>query len=253
MSSSAEPGPAGAGAESRLSYSRLRAYQDCPFKFKLLYLDRKRAPLSAGSALGHSLHRALEKFYQEDGGTLQRLLDLYEGSWVHQGFADAPQELEYHAKGRRILKRFWTLEENRRTTILFVEKPFEFKLGRHIIQGIIDRVDLHPDGTHEVIDYKTQQDVLTEEEVRRNVQLQIYGLALKEAFGLAPARLSLLFVAHAAIVGVPYDEAHEPRLKDLLSETADRASSGRYDPDVSHCPRCEFRRSCPHSAAKEAP
>jgi DNA helicase-2/ATP-dependent DNA helicase PcrA len=250
-----EPDPAGAPSgearESRLSYSRLRAYGDCPFKYRLIYVDRRRAPLSAQSSLGHSLHRALEAFYREDGATLERLLELYDEGWFHPGYADAVQEVEFYEKGRKILRRYWVLEESRRSRIHFVEKEFAFRLGPHLIQGIIDRVDLHPDGSYEVIDYKTQQDPVGEEEVRGNLQLQIYGLALREAFGIEPARLSLLFLSEPRLVSVPYDRSREPELKRRLAETADRAAAGDFEPDTRHCPRCEFRRACPHSVARE--
>ncbi len=240
--------PAG---ESRLSWSRFRAFNDCAYKYKLLYLDRRRPPLSAGSSLGHSLHRCLEAFYREDGGALERLLELYDETWMHQGYADATEQVEYYAKGRKILERYWELEASRRSRVFLVEKEFAFKLGPHVVQGIIDRVDLHPDGTYEVIDYKTQQEPASEDEVRANLQLRIYGLAMVEAFKLVPARLSLLYVSRAAIVGVPYDRSGEPELKRLLSDTAERAAAGRYDPDIRHCPRCDFRRHCGFSVAKD--
>jgi len=63
------------------------------------------------------------------------------------------------------------------------------------LKGIIDRVDVLPDGTLEIIDYKTGANIPKQKEVDRNLQLSFYSLAassLKEApFGISPEKIKL--------------------------------------------------------------
>jgi putative RecB family exonuclease len=237
-------------APTEISYSRLRAYLDCPWLFKLLYVDRRRTSLTAPSALGGSLHRALAAYYARDGSTLEQLLDLYEESWLHMGFETPQEQAEYHARGAKILRRYWALEEGRRSRILFVEKEFRFPLGPYVVRGIVDRVDERPDGAIEVIDYKSQQEPQAEEEVRRNRQLQIYGLACRRALGLTPSALTMLYLSKPLAVSVPYEASLEPELESLLTSTAEKMAGGRFEPDTRHCPVCPFRNSCEFSVAK---
>jgi RecB family exonuclease len=234
-----------------ISYSRLRAYQDCPWLFKLLYIDRKRASVTPQSALGGSLHRALAAYYAQDGSTLEQLLDAYEAHWLHMGFSSPQEQAQYHERGAKILNRYWEMEEQRRSKVLFVEKEFAFPLGPYRVRGIIDRVDERPDGSIEVIDYKSQQEPQAEEELRRNRQLQIYGLACREALKLEPAFLSVIYLSAPQTVSVPCRKEDEAEIRELLSEIAGKTASGRYEPDTTHCPACPFRKTCEYSVAKD--
>jgi putative RecB family exonuclease len=136
--------------------------------------------------------------------------------------------------------------------VLFVEKEFSFALGLgHRVRGIIDRIDERPDGSIEVIDYKSQQEPQSEEEVGRNWQLQIYGLACREALGLEPSVLTILYLSKPQAVSVPCDPGRETEMKSLLIGTADKLAAGRFEPDTRHCPACPFRKSCEHSVARD--
>ncbi|HVE14100.1 MAG TPA: PD-(D/E)XK nuclease family protein [Elusimicrobiota bacterium] len=234
-----------------LSYSMVRTYMDCPWLFKIVYQDRKRPPYHPRSALGVSIHRALEAFHREGAPDLERLLELYDEGWVHAGFSDAQEQLEWHRKGARVLEGYWRREEDRRSQILGVEKEFLFPLGPHRVRGSIDRVDRRPDGTIEVIDYKTHLDIASEESVAQDLQLRIYGLGVKESLGLDPAWLSLDYVAVGKRVTVPYDAAREDEVKELLARVGDLIAWGKgLRPDTTHCAACDFRASCPHSIAR---
>lgn len=237
-----------------ISYSRLRAYLDCPWKFKLLFVDRRRFAPTAPSSLGGSLHRALAAFYGAKGSTLEELLDAYEDRWLHVGFESPQQQAEFHEKGRKILERYWReVELERKSRILFVEKEFSFALGPCLVRGIIDRIDERPDGTIEVIDYKSQQEPQGEDAVARNLQLRIYGLAAREAMGLKPGALSILYLSACRSVSVPYEEGREAEVRELLSANAARMASGDHEPDTRHCHNCPFRNRCEHSVARDLP
>ena len=139
-----------------ISFTQFRVYTECPWKYKLLFVDRKRIPQTPNSSLGQSLHRALETFHRGDLGTLDSLLESYERRWVSGGFSSDAEADEYFAKGRRMLERYFAQEADRRTQVEGIEKEFFYPLGRHMVRGMVDRLDLHPDGRYEVIDYKSR-------------------------------------------------------------------------------------------------
>jgi RecB family exonuclease len=65
-----------------------------------------------------------------------------------------------------------------------IEVPFSFFVADPTIRpsgvkigGRIDRVDLRPDGTIEIIDYKTGSNMPSEKELVTNLQLTLYALA----------------------------------------------------------------------------
>jgi DNA helicase-2/ATP-dependent DNA helicase PcrA len=150
-----------------------------------------------------------------------------------------------------------------------VEREFVYPLGRHDVRGMIDRIDRHPDGKLEVMDYKTygdgacgignpagacRMDFLTAGAVmepRDELQLRYYGLGCCEALAKEPDLLTLYFVAASRRATVAYDRTGEDRLKAMILETADRIESSRFPPDTSFCPHCDFRKRCTHSVARD--
>lgn len=81
-----------------------------------------------------------------------------------------------------------------------------------LVQGVIDCIIENPDGSLEIVDYKTdrltknelESTALAEERLRRahSSQLGYYALAVKEIFGKSPARLSVYSLHLGACVDV---------------------------------------------------
>ena len=235
-----------------LSFTRLRVYLECPFKYKLMFADGKRIPPTPASSLGLSLHKALEAFHRGGGEELAELLDCYERSWFDGGFADEETRRLWRLKGRRILEKYFEAERGRRTELEGLEREFIYPLGRHTVRGMIDRIDRHLDGSIELIDYKTQFDAAFEAPAEKSLQLRFYALGARECFALEPSALTVHYLASGRRASAPYDPAGEEDLKRLILETADRIEAAEFAPAASFCPRCGFRLSCPHSAARGA-
>ena len=114
---------------------------------------------------------------------------------------------------------------------------------------MIDRIDRHPDGRLEVIDYKTagEGEALDPTD---ELQLRFYGLGCRESLAMEPALLSVCLVAAGRRLTVAYDAEAEGRLKGMITEAADRIAAGDFSPDRSFCPGCDFRMTCACFAAK---
>jgi CRISPR/Cas system-associated exonuclease Cas4 (RecB family) len=233
-----------------ISFTRLRVYLECPWKYKLMFESGRRIPATPSSSLGVSIHRTLEAFHRK--ADPDALWDCYERSWFREGFPDEATEAKFRKKGRRILEKYLEDEEARRTEILFVEREFGYPLGRHLVRGMIDRMDRLPDGAEELVEYKSQLDPESEDRVADNLQLRFYALGARESLGRDPSLMTVHYLAAGKRVTVPYDPAGEEALKALISRTADRIERGDFGPDTAFCPRCAFRADCVYSSARPA-
>lgn len=234
-----------------LSFTRFRVYLECPWKYKLMFVDGERIPPTPASSLGQTLHRTLERFHRAGGAGLEDLLEFYGGEWLSAGFKDPETGREFYEKGRRMLEKYFEREKERRTRVVGIEKEFVYPLGRHTVRGMIDRLDLHPDGRHELIDYKTQFDIEKAGPIADNIQLRFYALGLRECLSVTPAWLTIHYLAAGRRESVPYDILGEEELKGLILETADKIEAGKFAPDTSFCPRCGLRKTCALSAARD--
>src|ERR1022692_5093891 len=76
--------------------SRLRAWLDCPRRYRMTYLDRPpppKGPPWAHNSMGASVHNALAGWWRLPRGdrTVAAAGDLLERGWLQEGFADDAQ------------------------------------------------------------------------------------------------------------------------------------------------------------------
>jgi len=232
-----------------LSFTKLRVYRECPWKYRLQMVEGRRIPLTPAGSLGLSLHRALECFHRKEAPLDADLWDCYERRWMSHGYPDQETRERWFAKGRRVLEKYLESERGRRTAVVAVEREFSYPLGRHEVRGMIDRIDRHPDGRLEVIDYKTAGEGETLG-ATDELQLRFYGLGCRESLAMEPALLSVCLVATGRRLTVVYDAEAEARLKGVITEAADRIEAGDFAPDRSFCSGCDFRKTCACSAAQ---
>ena len=233
-----------------ISFTRYRVYRECPWKYKLLFVDGRRIPLNPKSSFGLSLHRALEAWLRGGERTLESLHGALRLQWLAQGYPDEDAEARSYSKAERVLIRFHAAEGARRARTIGVEKEFVWTLGAHEARGMIDRVDQGPDGAYEVIDYKTGPGVPTAAQVAADAQMRFYALGASRGLGLAPATLTIDCVAAGERVSVPYDPSGEEALAADIRAAASGIAAAAFSPDTAFCPRCDFRQDCAHSVAE---
>ncbi|MFH1368378.1 MAG: PD-(D/E)XK nuclease family protein [Elusimicrobiota bacterium] len=233
------------GGGTEVSYSKVYAYLTCPMRFKLLYEDGKFVQPTGPISLGHSVHRALQDFHSNKYDGLQDLLECFDKFWVNEGFATPQQALDYYNKGCRMLENYWNAARDMKSEILFVEKNFSFHLGRHSVRGIIDRIDRHPDGTYEVIDYKTHNEIWNKDRIDSDLQLSVYALACKECLGFEPEMLTLYFLAHGQKLVSARSGEQLAAARKTIASVADKIVRKDYTPNLAKCKGCELRNSCP--------
>lgn len=167
-----------------LSYSQIETFRLCPLHYKLRYMFNIPTPPSASLSFGISVHDALHDFYELHRAgkkvTKELLLTRLTDRWKKDGYEHTRYERDMKKRGEKYLSEYFDKEFDPHTIIAALEQPFVVPVtheGKTIkIGGKIDRVDVCPDGTLEIIDYKTGR-MPSKREVDANLQLSMYALA----------------------------------------------------------------------------
>ena len=172
-----------------LNYSKIKTYLECPLLYKYKYIDGRKEGLVAASSLGVSIHRTLEE-YHSNSNDPSELLAYYDDCWLGAGYTSAAEQMEYYLKGQKQLEKYAEHEYQRKTTVDSTEREFIFTEGKWTLRGKIDRTDKYPDGTWEVIDYKTGDDIDLEAQITDSLQLGIYAIGAQRAWNMKKGKAS---------------------------------------------------------------
>ncbi|HXT02203.1 MAG TPA: PD-(D/E)XK nuclease family protein [Elusimicrobiota bacterium] len=233
-----------------ISFTRYRIYRECPWKYKLIFVDGRRIPLNPKSSYGLSVHRALEAWLSSGDDSLEALFGALQSRWLAEGYPDEATEARWYGKAERTLARFFDEESSRRSKLIGVEKEFVWTLGAHEVRGMIDRIDQGPEGAYELVDYKTGPEAPAPERVAADLQLRFYALGARLGLGLRAATVTMDCVTAGQRVSAPYDASGEDALSADIAAAAAGIEAGEFSPDTSFCPRCDFKNDCPYSVAK---
>ena len=201
-----------------LSASDIDTYRICPLKYKFARVFRIPQEPTINQRFGIVMHQVLERFHTEGGGSLERLRELFEISWRRSGFGDSDDELQFRERAVEALERYWRQNDASEAEPVWFERSFAFKIGPHLLRGRVDRVDRHPDGSFELIDYKTGK-AKTEDELREDVQLSVYQMGARESWRLETSAQSYFYVLSGEKVPVEHSRrGARPRARDGLRD-----------------------------------
>jgi len=232
----------------RVSYSKLDTYKQCPRKYKF-YIDKAPQDPSRTLALrfGSAVHAALEFAYAKryKYPSPERVINYYRG--LMQQESD-PQVLKLFEKGIPALEKYLAKNEAAHMSIVEVEKKFMIEIGRgHQLEGIIDRLDMLPDGSFEIIDYKTGQ-IPDAESLSKNWQLAIYQFAKQRKLQTSRIKASLVYIAfdgHKLTYQFGKNELERIH-SEILDLIARIEADNVYAPRVSAlCNTCAYQPICP--------
>jgi RecB family exonuclease len=203
--------------------------------------------MNADIAFGHSIHKTLEKFHSAQSGDLEELMLCYDDSWRNEGFKDAAQCFQYYLRGKKILENYFETFLQSKAKVLYTEKTFDANIGKYRFIGIIDRIDKYPDGSYEIIDYKTHVKIWTKEKVDSDLQLSFYAYACKNVLGLTPDKISVYFISSNQKIYTKRSAEQIRQAIDLALETAEKISAEDFTPLCAQCQFCDFKTLCRHS------
>jgi DNA helicase-2/ATP-dependent DNA helicase PcrA len=229
-----------------LSASDIETYRICPLKYKFARVFRIPQEATIHQRFGIALHQVLERFHQYTGGTREELMELFESSWRRGGFGDSDDELQFRERALDALDRYWEQSLQTEAKPEWFERSFSFTLGGHLIRGRVDRIDRHPDGSYELIDYKTGK-ARTERQLREDVQLSLYQMGARESWGIETSAQSYLYVMSGDKVPVAHTEAELERVRGTVAEIGEGILRHEFQPTPSEeiCSFCDYRIICP--------
>jgi DNA helicase II / ATP-dependent DNA helicase PcrA len=229
-----------------LSASDIDTYRICPLKYKFARVFRIPQEPTIHQRFGIVVHQVLERFHTGGGGSLGQLMELFETSWRRSGFGGSDDEQQFRERAVQALERYWRLDRESEGEPVWFERSFAFKLGPHLLRGRVDRVDRRPDGSFELIDYKTGKSK-TEDELREDVQLSLYQMGARESWRLDTSAQSYFYVLTGEKIPVKHSEEELDRVKATVAEIARGILKQDFEPTPSPevCSFCDYRIICP--------
>jgi len=237
-----------------LSASDLSLYLTCPLKYKFARVFGIPQEPTINQRFGILFHNVLERFHKEppehpsEGlGVLNR---LFESGWRRTGFGSSDDELQFRDRAREALRLYWERERESEGEPVWLEKKFDFKVGDHHVRGRVDRVDRLPDGDYELIDYKTGERK-SEEDLDSDLQLALYRMAAREAWGIEASTGSYYYVLDADKVAAPTKPDDAERVERTVLQVGEGILSQDFEPRPSPtvCSWCDYRLICPAAEA----
>src|SRR4030042_2993919 len=239
----------------RISYSALDTYQTCPLKYKFQEIDRIKVPKSKEMVFGTVLHSTL-KFIHTPGilsPTLEQALDFFSKNWNAEVFADEIEERAAFAQGVAMIQDYYKKNDPAKINIIDLESRFQVEIGdsdKHIITGIIDRIDKTEDG-YEIIDYKTTRKLPSQEKVDNDLQLSIYLAGFlkrypKEINNLEKIKVSLYYLKHGVKLSSRRTLDQVKKSEELILDLVSQITQSKFEPQISGlCDWCGYQNICP--------
>ena len=233
-----------------LSYTRIYLYQSCPLCYKLQYIDGLKPKDKWYFSFGRTIHSCAEYFFKvgvPPPPSLEELLQFYKQNWLAGGYESTEEEASYKAYGREILAKFWEIHSADFMMPVAVERLFYIDIEGMKLTGYIDRVDKLDSGGLSIVDYKTNKELFTIEDLEKDLQLTLYQLAAEQTWQFPVERLTLYhFRSNTPCSCQPRGEAQLDEARRLVLKVAEGISQQKF-PAIENqsCP-CDFPEYCPY-------
>lgn len=251
----------------RLSPSRASDYKTCPQLFKYRAVDRLPEPADIYSTRGTLIHAVLEQLYLLDPAdrTIARARGLTVEIWANlkadPEYAslelDPEVESVWLEQADGLLVNYFRVEDPTTVAPHELEWWVEHQTKMSLLRGIIDRVEVMPDGEWVLSDYKTGRSPSETYALGSFFGLKFYALVCWKAFGKMPKLLRLLHLKEPEILTlvptVQMLKGLEKQL-DALAQAIQRAhQKDDWRPRMSHmCNYCPHKAICPAYAGERA-
>jgi len=179
--------------------------------------------------------------------SLNELLHFYEQNWLAEGYESPEEEARYRVYGREILTKFWEIHQADFRMPVAVERLFYIDIEGVKLTGYIDRVDKLDSGGLSIVDYKTNKELFTTEDIEKDLQLTLYQLAAEQTWQLPVGKLTLYhFRSNTPCSCGPRDEAQLNEARRLVLEVAEGIAQQKFPAiESQNCP-CDFPEHCPY-------
>ena len=243
-----------------LSPSKVASFRDCGLAFRFSAIDRLHEPPTVPAAKGTVVHKALELLHclpaaertpEAAVGCLDEAMDVVLSSDEYLPLAlPAEERAAFHASAASLVERYFRIEDPRRIEAIGMELKLEASVGGVVLRGIIDRLELGPDGELIVTDYKTGKVPGQRFENGRLGGVHFYAYLCEAVLGRRPAKIQLLYLAEpVAIVAEPSDQSIrglEKKVGAIWTAVERACERDDFRPNPGRlCDWCAFKAHCP--------
>lgn len=244
-----------------LSPSKVTSFRDCALAFRFTVIEHLAELPTVATIRGTLVHRVLEGlFWNHPAGSrsasaaaseLDRAWDDLQADPEFSYLGLSPDERScLRAEAEQLVANYLLLENPDEVTPIGVELSLEARLGDLRLRGVIDRLDVLPDGSIEVVDYKTGRAPPETREQSRLLGVHLYALLVREVLGRPPGRVRLLHLQEPlSITAEPTEQAlrgHRMRASAVWSAIERSCAKEDFRPRPSAlCGYCSFRAFCP--------
>lgn len=229
-----------------VSFSRIQCYRQCPWKYHLVFNEGWRSGPAGPMAFGTTLHRALAVFLSPENKdvSLERLLEIYDESWVNEGFSGVQETLDVYNRGRDLLENFYRIQSQLPSKVVAAEKDFCLDVDGYSFRGTVDRIDQEPDGSYSVIEYKTNAQQWTPERIQKDLQMTLYEMGVSAGLKLTPLRLKYFFLSNGTWAETTRTAEQREEALNLIRQVGKSIQEHRFEPNLASCGPCEFGPRC---------
>jgi putative RecB family exonuclease len=244
-----------------LSPSRAGDFQTCPLLYRFRTIDRFPEAPDPVAVRGTLVHAVLEDLFGEPAParTLERAEQLLSPAWQRLR-AERPEladlmpeddEVTWLASAVELLESYFALEDPRTIEPDATEVRVDHELASGLnLGGIVDRIDIAPDGRVRVVDYKTGRAPGERFEDKSLFQMKFYALVLWRTRGVIPTVLQLYYLADRTVLSYEPTEhdllATERKVSALWAAISTALERGEFQPRKSAlCSWCSHQDRCP--------
>ncbi|MFH1889532.1 MAG: PD-(D/E)XK nuclease family protein [Nanoarchaeota archaeon] len=246
------------------SNSRVTAFENCPYQYKLRYIDKKKPEISTTieAFMGDMVHQSLDDLYKRKKFKQRvaeaSLIKFYRDLWAKNYSEDILIAKEdqgltadnYRKMGEKFLsdyyKRMKPFEE---MTILGLETQDRMTLPDGNQWHVrIDKLGCDNEGNYFVCDYKTNARMKDQEEADSDRQLAMYSIWVKDRFkDCKSVKLIWHMLAFNKDAISERTEEQLERLQNELVEKIKEIENAKEFPTnvTALCNYCGFKSECP--------
>jgi putative RecB family exonuclease len=257
-----------------LSPSRVSSFTSCPLQFRFSSIEKLPEPPGVATTKGTIVHRALELLFERAApertpealtADLGRALTEYVDHPDYVGLRlDTTRAAAFERDCHQLIERYFEMEDPTQIHDIGLELRMSVDVGTLNLRGIIDRLELDPDGELVVTDYKTGRPPSDRYENKSLSGVHFYSLLCEEVLGRRPARIRLMYLSSGETIETrPSDQSVRfitTRTNAVWKAVERACETGDFRPRQSGlCKSCSFQRWCPEFggdpalAASEAP
>ncbi len=201
-----------------LSPSRVEAFTSCPMAFRFASIEKLPEPPSVAATKGSMVHRALEVLFtlqshERTGDAVPRSFQQAVAEYADDpeftllGLDDAQQQA-FVADAWTLMESYLLMEDPTQIRDIGLELRLEAQVGDLTLRGIIDRLELGPDGELIVTDYKTGRAPGLKYEQSKLGGVHFYSFLCESVLGRRPVAIRLMYLRSGeTITAIPSEQS----------------------------------------------